>query len=233
MAEKVSSLPSKDEAATEKSHRERHNGVFGLVLVNMLFYVADHVLGLRVMQQLYLPLDGPAWYQYVTSMFCHGGWMHLSGNLFFLYLFGKLIEEQEGTLGLLLSYLVCGLGANLLSVLFLSGGVALGASGAVFGLFVVSVLIKLKWNVRSLMEALILGQFVVAQIINETKSLGEKDGVGHLAHVGGALTGVVLVYGVTKLMRKKPVKKKTPAAVPIAKKVVETAANAETPASAG
>lgn len=189
--------------SSEKGKGDRHNGVFALVLVNLLFYAADHLLGLRFMQQLYLPLDGPSSYQYVTSMFCHGGWMHLSGNMFFLYLFGKLIEEQEGTVALVLSYLVCGLGANLLSVLFLSGGVALGASGAVFGLFVVSVLIKLKWSARSLIEALILGQFVVAQIFAEAKSLGANDGVGHLAHVGGALTGVALVFGVGRVMRKK------------------------------
>src|SRR5712672_3329880 len=76
-----------------------HNGVFALVVINLLFYAADHLLGLTFMQSLYLPLDGPHWYQYLTSMFCHGSWMHLSGNLVFLYLFGKLVEEQEGSLG--------------------------------------------------------------------------------------------------------------------------------------
>src|SRR6185503_16226712 len=190
--------------ADRTRERAPHNGVFALVLVNLIFYVADHGLGLRFMQSLYLPLDGPAWYQYVTSMFCHGSWMHLSGNLVFLYLFGKLVEEQEGALGVWASYLICGLGANLISVAFLSGGVALGASGAVFGLFVVSVLIKLKWSLRNLLEVLILGQFVVAQIINEARSLGASDGIGHIAHIGGAITGAALVFGVTKALHRKP-----------------------------
>src|SRR5689334_17834312 len=96
------------------------NGVFALVVVNILFYVADHLLGLRFMKSLYLPLDDAHWYQYLTAMFCHGSWMHLSGNLVFLYLFGKLVEEQEGALGVWVSYIVSGLGANVISELFLS-----------------------------------------------------------------------------------------------------------------
>jgi membrane associated rhomboid family serine protease len=190
--------------ADDARDRKRHDGVFALVLINLLFYVADHVLGLRFMQRLYLPLDGASLYQYVTSTFCHGSWMHLSGNMFFLYLFGKLVEEEEGTLGVLVSYLVTGIGANIISEVFLSDGLALGASGAVFGLFVVSVLIKLKWSVRSIIEALILGQFVVVQVISEARSLGENDGIGHLAHVGGALTGAALVFVVARVLRKKP-----------------------------
>src|SRR5689334_3589054 len=80
-----------------------HNGVFALVIINLVFYAADHLLGLGFMRSLYLPLDGPHWYQYLTSMFCHGSWMHLSGNLVFLYLFGKLVEEHEGSLGVWVS----------------------------------------------------------------------------------------------------------------------------------
>lgn len=190
-------------AKVDERDRKRHDGVFALVVINLVVYALDHLLGLGFMRHLYLPLDGASWYQYLTSMFCHGGWMHLSGNLFFLYLFGKLIEEDEGTFGLMLSYLVCGLGANLISALFMSKGHALGASGAVFGLFVVSVLVKLRWDVRSLIESLILGQFVLATLVSEAKSMGANDGIGHLAHVGGALTGAALVYGAAKLMRKR------------------------------
>lgn len=210
--EKATSFLSLGRRTDDGRDPRRHDGVFALVLVNLVFYVADHILGLGFMRSLYLPLDGPSWYQYITSMFCHGSWLHLSGNMFFLYLFGKLIEEEEGLVGVLVTYLVTGLGAGIISVLFMSGGAALGASGAVFGLFVVSVLIKLKWNVRSIIEALILGQFVVMQLISEAKSLGANDGIGHLAHVGGALTGAALVYGVAKVMRKKPAEKALPKA---------------------
>ncbi|MEO7327473.1 MAG: rhomboid family intramembrane serine protease [Minicystis sp.] len=178
------------------------NGVAALIGVNLLFFLLDNVLGLGFMRALYLPLDGASAFQYVTSLFCHASWLHLSSNLVFLYLFGKLIEEQEGTLAVLVSYLICGIGGNVVSEIFLSGGAGLGASGAVFGLFVVSVLIKLKWNARNILEVVILGQFVIAQIISEAKSVGASDGIGHLTHLGGALTGGVLVFGLSKLMHR-------------------------------
>ncbi len=198
---RVSSLLGSDRGADGEQNKKRHDGVFALVAINIVLFALDKIIGLR---QLYLPLDGASWYQYVTSTFCHASLAHISGNLFFLYLFGKLIEEEEGTLGLVVTYLVTGIGANVISEIFLSGGAALGASGAVFGLFVVSVLIKLKWNLRSIVEAAILGQFVVMQVLSEAKDVAKDDGIGHLAHVGGALSGALLVLGVAKFLRKKP-----------------------------
>ncbi|CAI7908722.1 unnamed protein product, partial [Closterium sp. NIES-53] len=98
---------------------------------------------LPVWSSLYLHHASPRWYQFVTSTFCHAGWSHLSSNLFFLYIFGRLVEEEEGTLGLWVTYLVTGAGSNLVSWLLLpSYTVSVGASGAVFGLFVVSVLTR-------------------------------------------------------------------------------------------
>lgn len=199
----ASSLLGLDRKADDERDKKRHDGVFALIAVNLVFYVLDHILGLGFMKRLYLPLDGASFYQYVTAAFCHGGWQHLSGNLFFLYLFGKIVEEEEGTFGLIVTYLVTGIGGNVLSEMFESGGYGLGASGAVFGLFVVAVLIKLKWSVRSIVEAVILGQFVVVQLVAEAKSIGNSDGIGHLAHVGGALSGAALVYAVQKIFRKK------------------------------
>ncbi|KAL2584244.1 hypothetical protein AAZV13_14G118300 [Glycine max] len=70
-------------------------------------------------------------------------WKHLSSNLFFLYIFGKLVEEDEGNFALWLSYILTGVGANLVSWLVLPRNtVSVGASGAVFGLFTISVLVK-------------------------------------------------------------------------------------------
>ncbi|CAI5461734.1 unnamed protein product [Closterium sp. Yama58-4] len=123
------------------------NGVFLLLLLNLLAFLADHFLRLPVWSSLYLHHASPRWYQFVTSTFCHAGWSHLSSNLFFLYIFGRLVEEEEGTLGLWVTYLVTGAGSNLVSWLLLpSYTVSVGASGAVFGLFVVSVLTRLQWN---------------------------------------------------------------------------------------
>lgn len=174
-----------------------YNGVFALILINLILFVLDQVLPL---QFLYLNHARPAWYQFFTSMFLHANWAHLSGNLFFLYIFGKLVEEEEGILGVVASYLITGLGANLLSVLLQPGAtLSLGASGAVFGLFVVSVLIKLSWSWRKILEVLILGQFVIQQVITELQQVGLQDGVNRIAHIGGALAGVTLIMGLRRL----------------------------------
>lgn len=173
---------------------QKYNAVFVLIIINLVIYGLDHVLHLNL-KTLYLHHSNPSWYQFVTSLFCHAHWTHLSGNLFFLYIFGKLIEEEEGGWALIISYLVCGLGANLMSWLFNdSNVVALGASGAVFGLFTVSILIKLSFQWRNLLEILILGQFVVSRMINETQLLTQNDDVNRIAHIGGAMVGVVLIF---------------------------------------
>jgi membrane associated rhomboid family serine protease len=172
----------------------KYNAVFFLILINLTVYALDHIVNLNL-TFLYLNHSDPQWYQVVTALFCHSGWEHLSGNLFFLYIFGKLIEEQEGEFALYLSYLVCGLGANIASVIFLETDLhSLGASGAVFGLFTVAVLTKLSWEWRNLLEILILGQFVILKMFNEAQLLGQADNVNRIAHLGGAIIGVVMMF---------------------------------------
>ncbi|CAI5994444.1 unnamed protein product [Closterium sp. NIES-64] len=132
---------------------------------------------------------------------------HLSSNLFFLYIFGRLVEEEEGTLGLWVTYLVTGAGSNLVSWLLLpSYTVSVGASGAVFGLFVVSVLTRLQWNWRRIVEVVILGQFVVEKVLSEARNsaimgvgMAAGSGVNHIAHLAGALVGVLLIWMVSRL----------------------------------
>jgi membrane associated rhomboid family serine protease len=178
------------------------DGVFALIALNLGGYFADHAMHLPAMQNLYLPLDGGKWFQYGTSLFCHGDWEHLSGNLFFLFMFGKLVEERIGSMGVVLAFLACGLGANVISAWMLHEGTLVGASGAVFGLFMVSVLLRLRLEWRRILEVVILGQFVVSQVMEETERLGAQDGISHLTHVGGAITGAVFVAAITRAASK-------------------------------
>jgi len=183
----------------KKNEHESYNAVFVLILINLLFFVFDHVLKVSFIDHLYLNHSQPRIFQLVSAIFVHGSWAHLSSNLFFLYIFGKIIAEQSGTRGLLISYFFCGIVGNILSQVFLpsmsQGAPVLsgGASGALFGLFSVSVFIKFSMDWRRLLEVLILGQFFLERLLVEVGTTGKVDGVDHAAHWGGALAGIGLV----------------------------------------
>uniref|UniRef100_A0A2P2JH69 Uncharacterized protein LOC105638271 n=1 Tax=Rhizophora mucronata TaxID=61149 RepID=A0A2P2JH69_RHIMU len=186
------------------------NGVFWIILLNLGMFVADHFFQVRGVKSLYLYHNWPCWYQFVTATFCHASWEHLSSNLFFLYIFGKLVEEEEGNFALWLSYIFTGVGANLVSWLVLPrNAVSVGASGAVFGLFAISVLVKITWDWRKIIEVLILGQFVIEKVMEAAQSSTALSGnfrggypmrsVNHIAHLSGALIGVLLVWLISKI----------------------------------
>ncbi len=148
-----------------------------------------------------------------TSMFLHGGFWHLLGNMWFLWVFGDNIEERMGHLRFALFYLLCGVGAGLAHVLAeLSSTVpAVGASGAVSGvlgayfvLFPHSRVITLVpllfvfFTVR-LPAVFILGYWFLIQFFSGLGSLGSArgEGVAWWAHIGGFLLGAFL----TKTLR--------------------------------
>nr|GEW51518.1 rhomboid-like protein 11, chloroplastic [Tanacetum cinerariifolium] len=187
----------------EKRKSEKQvNGIFWILLINIGIYVADHIFQVREIKALYLYHNFPVWYQFVTSTFCHANWNHLSSNLFFLYIFGKLVEEEEGGFGLWLSYILTGAGANLVSWLILPrNAVSVGASGAVFGLFAISVLVKLSFDWRKILEVLILGQFVIERVMEAAQAStsfasnsSALQNINHIAHLSGALVGATLVW---------------------------------------
>eukprot|EP00877_Chromochloris_zofingiensis_P005978 jgi/Chrzof1/1633/Cz10g15050.t1 len=191
--------------------RSSGNGVFLLLLLNVVLFFLDHVLHLPFVKALYLNHAHPQWWQWITHAFCHANWEHLSMNLFNLCVFGKLVEETEGAVGVIFTYILTAVGAAVASVLTQpavyrgSTAVSVGASGAIFGLFAVSVLTRMSWDPRRLLEGLILGQFVVRQVLQEAKAhvaggltIGGLQ-VAHIAHLGGALAGVLLVFMLSKL----------------------------------
>ncbi|KAL3819032.1 hypothetical protein ACJIZ3_004937 [Penstemon smallii] len=190
----------------KRKPEKRVSGIFWILLINLGIFVADHIFQVPWIQGLYLYHNKPTWYQFITSTFCHFNWNHLSSNLFFLYIFGKLVEEEEGNFALWLSYILTGAGANLVSWLILPrNAVSIGASGAVFGLFAVSVLVKMSWDWRKILEVLILGQFVVEKVMEAAQASASLGGtlrgggyalqnVNHIAHLSGALIGVVLIW---------------------------------------
>eukprot|EP00466_Bigelowiella_natans_P009738 jgi/Bigna1/137797/aug1.41_g12505 len=174
---------------------ERFTAIYVLVGLNVLLYILDHIVHFPFVRQLYLNHRYPQWWQYGTSMFCHNGWDHLSNNLFMLYVFGKMVEEEEGALGLTWAYLLCGFVSSVISKIWLgSNYVTLGASGAVFGLLVLGLLSKLRLNWRMPLEALAIGPFVWGQITREiSMTMGQRhmhgmaagyhSNINHVAHL--------------------------------------------------
>lgn len=149
----------------------------------------------------------PHWWQLVTCSFLHLDLQHLAGNLFSLLVFGRDIELVEGAGSVWLYYLITAFFASLASLIFgPKGAISLGASGAVFGLFAVAVAGKISFNLRSLLECSVLASFVVPQVMSEVKSqaLGgtmtaSGSMVGHVAHLGGAAAGVLVVLLLSRL----------------------------------
>ena len=152
-----------------------------------------------------------------TSMFLHAGWLHIIGNMWFLWLFGPNVEDRLGHVPYLGFYLVCGLGAGIAQTVFSLGSTipGLGASGAiagVLGAYVVFfpssriltlVTLFFWWFFARLPAVLFIGLWFAVQFLSGIGSLGsaQAGGVAWWAHVGGFLLGMLLVSG---MRRKQP-----------------------------
>jgi membrane associated rhomboid family serine protease len=162
---------------------------------------------------LYPGTPTPFWLTLFTSMFLHGGWAHILGNMVFLWVFGGHIERSMGHLRYLVFYLLCGLGASVLEIATAANSnvPGLGASGAIAGVLAAYLLLYPTSTVRGLLPiswvlipvwlpawVLIVGWFLL-QLISGIASLSPDTGaaaggVAYWAHVGGFLTGAVLIW---------------------------------------
>jgi membrane associated rhomboid family serine protease len=152
----------------------------------------------------------PFWITLLTSMFVHGGWDHILGNMLFLGVFGIHVERSMGALRYLAFYLVCGLGASALEIFTAMGSnvPGIGASGAIAGVLAgyllmyprshIDVLVPLRilaWPGR-LPAWVFIGGWFLYQLALSVVSFGDVGGgggVAYSAHVGGFITGVALV----------------------------------------
>jgi membrane associated rhomboid family serine protease len=152
----------------------------------------------------YIPL--PFWSTLLTTMFLHGGWMHLGGNMLYLWIFGDNIEKLVGHARFLFFYLACGVAASVAHILFNSGSSvpAVGASGAISGVLGGYLLLFPRNRVRVLTRggvaavpaSLMLGLWILIQFVNGLGSVAntpETGGVAYMAHIGGFVAGLLLV----------------------------------------
>ncbi len=149
----------------------------------------------------------PAWLTIFTSMFLHGGWMHLIGNMLYLWVFGNNVEDAMGHKRFIVFYLSCGLLAALTQAVLNADSEIpmIGASGAISGVLgaylllhprarilvviPIGILIYTPW----IAAYWVLGFWFVLQLVNSLMSASEMGGVAYGAHLGGFVAGMLLI----------------------------------------
>jgi membrane associated rhomboid family serine protease len=142
-----------------------------------------------------------------TSMFMHAGWVHLGGNMLYLWIFGDNVEDRFGHIRFIIFYILCGLAATFAQLAFSIGSEVpnLGASGAIAGVLGAYILLFPKGKVRVLQgqqviqvpALIVIGIWIVLQFfsgIGSIASATQKVGVAYIAHIGGFLAGFVLTF---------------------------------------
>lgn len=142
----------------------------------------------------------------ITSTFVHGGWMHIAGNMLFLYIFGDNLEDEMGHLPFILFYFAAGLGAGLIHWLSepLSNIPTVGASGAIAGVMGGYLLLFPKARVDILIILIVIFRVIPVpawlmlllwfglQVFGGWSAPADQGGVAYWAHVGGFVVGLVL-----------------------------------------
>ena len=179
---------------------------FGLIPAHEQLLFAKHGIGLG---QAIVPM--------FTSMFLHGGWMHLLGNMLFLWVFGGAVEEALGPFQYLIFYLICGVGSALVHTMFNLGSKVptVGASGAISGVMGAFIVLFPTARVTTLIPPLIFFTVRIPAFLmlgywfsryNFSAALAaagnvRPGGVAWWAHVGGFILGALLVVGTRTKMR--------------------------------
>jgi membrane associated rhomboid family serine protease len=203
---------------------------YSLIAVNIVVFLVEWFLGSdayvllmsfgAVPARITDPSSSPLVYAtLLTSMFRHGGWAHLIGNMLYLGIFGDNVEDVLGRPGYILFYLSAGVVAGLAQVAVAPAASvpAIGASGAIAGVLAVYLVLYPTAPVRVLVPgflfmrsarlpaALVLGMWFVIQVFNGALSLGVQTmstgGVAWFAHIGGFVVGLVVGF-IARLTRR-------------------------------
>jgi membrane associated rhomboid family serine protease len=188
---------------------------YALIVINVLFFLVELSSGDAFIERWSVVprrlLANPVgdFITVFTAMFMHGGWMHLIGNMLYLWIFGDNVEDRLGHAKFVVFYLVCGIAATFAQVLVnpASDVPNLGASGAIAGVLGAYLLMFPRGSVRVLMgravipmpALIVIGFWALLQFVNSfgaitsTAQTGDTGGVAYMAHVGGFIAGLILV----------------------------------------
>lgn len=197
----------------------------GIILINVLIFFIELSLGTQLDSFLFqfgiVPVkvaysaDIPdstfvnTYFPFLSYMFLHGGFIHLIGNMWYLWIFGDNIEDRLGRVRFVLFYLLCGIGSALVHVYFnsQSGVPCVGASGAIAGVLgaymvtfpkarvLVLVPLFIVWEFIELPAVVVLGFWFLIQFFSGTASISSAHGggVAWWAHIGGFVLGVIFI----------------------------------------
>ncbi len=172
---------------------------YGIIPAHVYATLTGEVISISVLGTLF------------SSMFLHGGWLHLGGNMLYMWVFGDNVEDKLGHGRFIIFYLLCGLASAVLHVVIEPASTipTIGASGAIAGVLgayatmfprarvVTLIPIFIFIQIAELPALLVLGFWFVLQFFNGMLALGESDaqmgGVAWWAHIGGFAAGVLLV----------------------------------------
>jgi membrane associated rhomboid family serine protease len=217
-------IPIKDDQPT----RRTPHLTIGLIFINTAVFLYSQTLGMEGFNEFiyslgykpyfFLDLGAnyrlPTWYLLtpLTSMFVHGGWMHLIGNMLFLWIFGNNIEDYFGPIKYLLFYIISGLAAVTMYTLFNPNSQVplIGASGAiagVMGAYMVlhpraRITVLIIWFIimfRNFSAKTVLGVWFLFQVLMSVLNSQTGGGTAWLAHVGGFIFGYLVLWTYIKI----------------------------------
>jgi membrane associated rhomboid family serine protease len=186
---------------------------YGLIALNVLFFIVELSRGDAFIEKwAFVPgrfLANPLgdFLTLISSMFMHAGWVHLGGNMLYLWIFGDNVEDRFGHVKFTIFYLLCGLAATFAQLAFSTGSNVpnLGASGAIAGVLGAYILLFPQGKVRVLQgqrviqvsALIVIGFWIVLQLFSGIGSIAntaETGGVAYMAHIGGFLAGFLLTF---------------------------------------
>ena len=163
---------------------------------------------------------GPSfiWLTLITSMFMHGGFGHIAGNMLYLWIFGNNVEHRFGHAWFLVFYLLAGLVGSVAQIALSPSSVVpnLGASGAIAGVMGAYLVLfphnrvnsVFLYNVITVPAILVLGMWIAMQLVSSVGSIAETTtsvgGVAYMAHVGGFIAGASAAILCRMQMREEP-----------------------------
>jgi membrane associated rhomboid family serine protease len=186
---------------------------YALIVINVRFFLVELSAGDAFIQRWSVVparlLANPVgdFITVFTAMFMHGGWMHLIGNMLYLWIFGDNVEDRLGSAKFTIFYILCGIAATFAQVLVdpTSNIPNLGASGAIAGVLGAYLLMFPRGSVRVLMgraiipmpALIVIGFWALLQFVSGFGAIAATEqttggGVAYMAHVGGFIAGLIL-----------------------------------------